>query len=203
MLYFLTIIVGAYSDNPSKEEDIFKTYDQKSSFCLKSLGTTPCDILNFDSNPKCCCDYTACDYGSIRSILQVMKESLYHPHLLDLDSRMTSFNGNVLESFISKPPLYITEELMGFKLIGPDSFKDQTYSQRHFFTPEPFIPFCKINDDWANLPYYGAEIDNSTQIKYCTFCRPKLSDYGICYTMNSFTKVMQSVRNTIILYSFT
>ena len=128
-----------------------------------------------------------------------MKESLYHPHFLDLDSRMKSFDGNVPKSFISNPPSYMTEEILGFKLIGLESFKNQTYPRKHFFTPEPFIPFCKINDDWANLPYYGAEIDYSTQVKYCTFFRPKLTDYGICYTMNSFTKVMQSVGNTIIL----
>ena len=46
-----------------------------------------------------------------------MKESLYHPHFLDLDSRMKSFDGNVPKSFISTPPSYMTEEILGFKLI--------------------------------------------------------------------------------------
>ena len=127
-----------------------------------------------------------------------MKESLYHPHFLDLDSRMKSFDGNVPKSFISTPPSYMTEEILGFKLIGPESFRDQTYPRIHFFTPEPFIPFCKINDDWAHLPYYGAKSVFGDKVKYCTFFRPKLTDYGICFTMNSFTKVFEKLNNKYV-----
>ena len=129
-----------------------------------------------------------------------MKESMYHPHFLDLDSRMYSFNGNVSESFILKPPSYITEELMGYKLIGPDSFKDQTKPQRHFFTPEPVIPFCKVNYKWTDLPRTGAEEVFKTG-KYCTLFRPALTDFGVCYTMNSFTKVkMLKIFRVFLLY---
>jgi len=184
---------GAYSDIPEKNKGRFKTFDQNSNFCSKHHLTSNedlCNSFNVDSKPKCCCDSSSCAYGSMRSIFQVMKESLYHPHFLDLDSRMKSFDGDVIKSFNSKPPFYMSEDILGFKLIGPDSFKDQTYSHRHFFTPEPFIPFCKINDDWANLPFYGAISIFSDEVKYCTFFRPKLTDYGICYAMNSFTKVI-------------
>jgi len=185
------LTLGGFSDIPEKDKGKFKLFDQNSSFCLKNLTTSSNDALNFKSNSKCCDTAIACDYGSIKSIFQVMKESMYHPHFLDLDSRMKSFDGDVLKSFNSKPPLYMTEEILGFKLIGPDSFKDQNYSQRHFFTPEPFIPFCKINDDWAKLPSYGAKNVFGDKVYYCTFFRPKLTDYGICYTMNSYSQVMQ------------
>jgi hypothetical protein len=191
------LTLGAYSDIPEKNKGRFKTFDQNSSFCSKNHLTSSldlCDPLNLDIKTKCCCDNSSCSYGSMRSIFQVLKESMYHPHFLDLDSRMKSFDGNVIKSFTSKPPLHMTEEILGFKLIGPDSFKDQTYSQRHFYTPEPFVPFCKINDDWANLPFYGAKSVFSDNGKYCTFFRPKLSDFGICYTMNSFTKVLKLIR---------
>jgi hypothetical protein len=75
-----------------------------------------------------------------------MKESLYHPHFLDLDLKMKAFDGNVNKSFISKPPFYMTEEIMGFKLIGPASFKDQIYYRCEFhqhFTCAFFVrKFC-------------------------------------------------------------
>jgi len=58
----------------------------------------------------------------------------------------------------------------------------------HFLTPDPIVPFCKINDFWSNLPRYGAE-NVFKKGSYCTFFRPMLADYGICYTMNSFEKV--------------
>jgi hypothetical protein len=52
------------------------------------------------------------------------------------------------ESYVLKPPALISEELVGYKLIGPDSFKDQKNRHQHFMTPNPVIPFFKINDVW-------------------------------------------------------
>ncbi len=181
------ISLGGFSDISKSDLKPFETFDQTSNFCWPNSTTSnPCNVLSNMST--CCCDNTACNYGPLRSIFRVMKETMYHPHFLDLDSRMYSFNGNISESFISKPPSYITEELMGYKLIGPDSFKDQANPQRHFFTPEPFIPFCKINHKWTDLPMTGAERVFKIG-KYCTFFRPMLTDFGVCYTMNSFVKV--------------
>jgi len=154
----LTLLTqGAYSDIPENNKGRYITFDQNGNFCSKHHLTSNvdlCDPLNVDSKPKCCCDNSPCAYGLIRSIFQVMKEALYHPHFLDLDSRMKSFDGDIIKSFNSKPPFHMSEDILGFKLIGPDSFKDQTYSHRHFFTPEPLIPFCKINDGWVNLPLW-------------------------------------------------
>ncbi len=182
-------MTGKTSDISDEDFKPFQNFDQRSSMCWpndSSLNICSDLVLNTKSN--CCCDHTACNYGNLKGIFQVMKESMYHPHFLDLDSRMYSFEGNVSESLISQPPSYITKDLMGHKLIGTDNFQDQTKPQRHFFTPEPFIPFCKINEKWSNLPMYGADNVFNTG-KFCTFFRPTITDNGICYTMNSFTKV--------------
>ena len=138
----------------------------------------------------CCCDNTACQPWTLRSIFQVMKEAVYHPHAIDLDKRLADFSGNFNDkSYRVGPPAYLSEELLGYKLIGPDTFKGLSNAKLNYLTPEPIIPFCKINDQWSNIPYFGAK--NVLQVGvYCTLFRPKLTDNGFCYTMNSFTKVV-------------
>ena len=53
-----------------------------------------------------------------------MKEAVYHPHAIDLDNRLVDFSGNFNDkSYRVGPPAYLSEELLGYKLIGPDTFK--------------------------------------------------------------------------------
>ena len=119
-----------------------------------------------------------------------MKEAVYHPHAIDLDNRLVDFSGNFNDkSYRVGPPAYLSEELLGYKLIGPDTFKGLSNAKLNYLTPEPIIPFCKINDQWSNIPDFGAKNVLQDGV-YCTLFRPKLTDNGFCYTMNSFTKVI-------------
>jgi hypothetical protein len=45
------------------------------------------------------------------------------------------------------------------------------------------------------LPEFGAE-NVFEKGDYCTFFRPMPADYGICYTMNSFMKVITLVNTS-------
>ena len=47
---------------------------------------------------------------------------------------------------------------------------DQDKTHRHFLTPEPLIPFCKVSDYFSNLPYHGIEGVFESG-KYCSIFR--------------------------------
>ena len=55
-----------------------------------------------------------------------MKEATRHPHFVDIDQKLKNFSGNILDgSYPLRPASYFTEDLIGYKLIGSQSFKDQ------------------------------------------------------------------------------
>ena len=58
-------------------------------------------------------------------------------------------------------------------------------------TPEPLIPFCKINEAWFDPPKHGAKEVLEGSTRFCTLFRPTLTDTGICSTMNLFRRVNQ------------
>ena len=63
-----------------------------------------------------------------------MKEATRHPHILDLDERLKTFSGDMSDgSYPLRPPSYFTDELIGYKLIGSQSFKDQVTKQDILF----------------------------------------------------------------------
>ena len=130
-----------FNDLPKKEINRVGELDSNSKLCR--------DLPKHDQRSSCCLDSTTCLQGSIRTLMRVMREGMFHPHALEIDSRLENFTGNLSDgSYPRLPPSYLTEDLIGFKLIGPDSFKDQKKPHRHFLTPDPLIPFCKINDAW-------------------------------------------------------
>ena len=63
--------------------------------------------------------------------------------------------------------------------------------QKHvpFLTPEPTIPFCKMNNDWTDPPNWGTLKDKDAGglgLRFCTLFRPMLTDNGLCFSMNSY-----------------
>jgi len=130
----------SFTDLRPEEIERVKILDSNSSLCR---GVPEEDQHN------CCQDNTTCGQVSIKTVMRIMKDGMFHPHALEIDSRLENFTGTMSDgSYPLQPPSYLTEDLIGFKLIGPDSFKDQKLRHRHFLTPEPLIPFCKISDAW-------------------------------------------------------
>ena len=131
----------SYNDAPVQEIEQAWQLDSKSNRCVS--------LPEQDHRNSCCRDNTACYQGSIRTVMRIMKDGMFHPHALEIDTRLENFSGNMSDgSYPLLPTSYLTEDLIGFKLIGPDSFLDKEKPHRHFLTPDPLIPFCKINDEW-------------------------------------------------------
>ena len=125
----------------------FKDYIDSKSLNSSSI-TCPGSLDHRQSN-SCVPERTAYNLGSIRTRIQIMKDGMYHPHALEIDSRLEKFSGNLSDgSYPLVAPAYLNEDIVGFKLVGPDSFSDQKKPYRHHLIPDPLIPFCKINDAW-------------------------------------------------------
>lgn len=182
-------------DKYAKDEaESIKYLDERGNSCWPNTKLKdPCTTKGFSNDslhfPDCCCDLTSCNNVTLKSMLRVMKEAVHTVHIVDLDKRMEHFRGNLSDdSSMRKPPSYLTEDIVGYKLINENNFLDQENPHSHFLTPEPIIPICKINDEFTNLPYHGIE-GVFKDGKYCSLFRPDPTDYGMCFTMNSFKEV--------------
>jgi hypothetical protein len=50
--------------------------------------------------PACCCNRNACIIGTFESIFTVMKESMFPPHVLDIDWSMSNITGDLTKGAI-------------------------------------------------------------------------------------------------------
>jgi hypothetical protein len=87
-------IVGAFSpegftDLTKENVDKYELFDQTTKFCWPNASANDqvCKQTNSTLKPSCCCDNTACNYGTLKSIFLIMKEAMFHPHFLDVDER--------------------------------------------------------------------------------------------------------------------
>ncbi len=113
-----------------------------------------------------------------------MKESIFRPHMFDLDYLFESnFTGDLNEIEPSFPS-YVTGNLTGYKIKSKVS---------HQLTSviEPLIPFCMLANRWSNPPKWGSIKWGSTEgftyqsfKEFCTLFRPSITDQGICYSFN-------------------
>jgi hypothetical protein len=122
----------------------------------------------------------------LQSMMRIMKENIYQPHMVDLnDMYERNFNGSL--SDIADVPSYSTINLTSYELKSPDIVSP---IKKEFFAAnlEPFLPFCKLANKWSDLPKWGSMqkgLDTKTVFsEFCTLFRPTLTDQGVCYTFN-------------------
>ena len=118
-----------------------KHLEQKEKFkrLFQDLEKDPC-IIKSDaevaSKPTCCCDKTSCANVTLASYFRVIKEAVNHAHVIDIDERQRHFDGNLsadaTAKMMRKPPAYINEKLVGYKLIDANNFlgKFGTFQRR-------------------------------------------------------------------------
>ena len=151
------------------------------------------------TNTSCPEDRTTCHDVELSTMMTVMKENILQPHFLPL---------KVLTSDIwrgdYKDAIDIASSDLPFPLKKPLESNIDTFGNQY-----PFIPYCKLNNMWSNLPKWGSKRvlkDNPTnnslietlnkryphlpQSEFCTLFRPSLTDRGICYTFNSYDPTM-------------
>lgn len=101
-----------------------------------------------------------------------MKESMYPPHVLDIDWNLENFTGNLSAGFL-KMPDYVTANLTGYPLLfskKPPSVKEM----KRFMNLEPYIPLCQLVNEWTNtIPQWGTDPDPKLYLaSFCTLFKP-------------------------------
>ena len=99
-------------------------FDEKTDFCW---GSDYFD-LNEDKNvtclpdatgktvPRCCCYQTVCNVGTFEAVFRVMRDSMYPPHVLDLDWSLTNFSGNLTAGYFPSSSLSAADVIKDLRL---------------------------------------------------------------------------------------
>ncbi len=127
----------------------------------------------------------SCNQGSFQSILTLMKQSMYHPHVFDLNLLLeNNFTGNIDDLPVTYPD-FVTQNLTQYPLR-----KLRRRSYEPIAVVEPFIPFCQLANAWSNIPKWGSKylwsgLKYKAFSEFCTLFRPTMTDKGICYSFNA------------------
>ncbi len=140
--------------------------------------TFRCNISHFEP--------TGCYQADFKTIMTVMKDNMFQPHLFDLNYLFdNNFTGDPAELDWSYPEP-ITENLTGYPLKTFISWKRSPA----YGNLAPFAPFCQLGNKWSDPPEWGSKEDRTYTYYYkalnefCTLFRPTMTDQGICYSFN-------------------
>ncbi len=127
------------------------------------------------------------DYGSLETIMKVMKEVSYQPHIFDLQelyARNFTDDIDVMQNY----PDFLNKKLTNLSMREPES-EGKTSRLSMLSILEPVIPYCMLANKWSNPPRWGSKaIDVGTYRVFgeiCTLFKPTLTDHGICHTFNA------------------
>ncbi len=154
-----------------------------------------------------------CYIGSFETLMTIMKENIFHPHLFDLNLMFDSnFTGNMTAmSFGYTNAIKQLEPMFPIVRLEDDLKEDFVVNGN----AAPFIPFCQLDNVWSKWDHWGSylvekedqeefeflsigmdeKLDGNGAAAYkfenlnsfhefCTLFRPSFTDKGICYTFN-------------------
>ncbi len=154
----------------------------------------------------------SCYLGSYKTMLTIMKDNMFQPHLFDLSTLFDedkNFTGNVTARLIDYPRSIKMMQSV-FKLFELKKDIDENFYM--YGNNQPFIPYCQLANVWSNVPRWGSlferlhyDIFKQTYVastnnlnpfhQFCTLFRPSLTDKGICYTFNGIDSREMMVNN--------
>ena len=144
------------------------------------------DQFDNPNDPGCPGKSHACYQASFETMFRIMKDTLYQPHMVDLNLLFESnFTDDI--SQIEDPPWGLTDNITVYPVIDFETASDRTRNST-LLNLAPFIPFCKLANLWSDPPAWGSNrylLDGGHPFsQFCTLFRPSLTDNGICYTFN-------------------
>ena len=127
-----------------------------------------------------------CYQGPLESLMLIMKDNQYQPHMFDLsDLALNNFTGDVRKMLETSLDIQTITGYEPLNLTG--SFKYHLDRLPYLVTNEPFLPYCQWKNKWRDPPNWGTEIYEETGPlnELCNLFRPTITDHGICYSFNA------------------